>query len=135
MGLGRLERIGCVAGGEGIYLLRLLPEIGIRNYVIHREVRESSVCDFGKARRTGQRRRFLLLFNSLPWFSNENGMVITRAATLGPEAQFLFSSSPSQESVEMYLTFTDVAAPCRAPVSLAPIRFRFHQPLEKTHKV
>lgn len=58
--------------------------------------------------------------NSSPWFSNENGVLITRAATLVPEAQFLVRSSPSQESVEMCLTFTDVAAPCRAPVSLAP---------------
>lgn len=35
----------------------------------------------------------------------------------------------------MYLTFTDVAAPCRALVTPARVTGRFHQPLGKTHKV
>lgn len=42
---------------------RVPPAIGVRHPVIHREVRESSVCDFGRARETGRRRRCLLLVN------------------------------------------------------------------------
>lgn len=50
---GHLCRIGGVA--EEFYLQRVPPEISIHNYVIHREVRESWVCDFGKARSTVER--------------------------------------------------------------------------------
>lgn len=90
---------------------------------------------FGKARSTGERNlAFVTLSLTLGHgFSNENRVVITRDCDTwlsGPQS--LFCSSPPQEPVQTYLTFTDVAAPFRAPVWLYPVAFQFHQPFEKT---
>lgn len=88
---GHLCRIGGVA--EEFYLQRVPPEISIHNYVIHREVRESWVCDFGKARSTGERNlAFVTLSLTLGHgFSNENRVVITRTVTLGASGPRAFS--------------------------------------------
>lgn len=88
---GHLCRIGGVA--EEFYLQRVPPEISIHNYVIHREVRESWVCDFGKARSTGVRTlAFVTLSLTLGHgFSNENRVVITRTVTVGASGPRAFS--------------------------------------------
>lgn len=129
---GHLCRIGGVA--EEFYLQRVPPEISIHNYVIHREVRESWVCDFGKARSTGVRTlAFVTLSLTLGHgFSNENSGYHQDCDTWRLRPQILFCSSPPQEPVQTYLTFTDVAAPLRAPVGPARVALQFHQPFEKT---
>lgn len=45
-----------------------------------------------------------------------------------PRPRLLSCSSPSRESVEMHVTFTDVAAPCRTPVTLPGLRYNLISP-------
>lgn len=63
------------------------------------------------------------LFNSWPWFSNgSSGVDIPRTVTLCASGPSAFSAPhPQKGLVETCLTFTDVAAPCRAPVRPARV--------------
>lgn len=130
MGRGHLWRIGCVAEEEcSSEECRLEQAFVIMSFTAKLEkVRFLTLAKWGLDRDVG-----FCYSLTLPRFPDEDGGLITRAATLAPRA---FSTPHRPRSLWRCIWHSQMSQHLAGRWSAQPgVTWGFHQPLEKTHKV